>query len=342
MRKLTVAFVATISALSVPADAAENTDVVTFLNGDRLTGEVKSLERGKLRFKTAATDTISIEWDDVAFLTSDQNIQVETERGNRHLGHLSIASNEKQVVVETDAGPIVFDTEGVVLMTPIEEKGLDRIDGDISVGYNFSKASEVQQFQLGVDLDFRTETRIFALEVDAAQSDSEDNDSSQRQSLDLSYTRLRPNRWLTGAVIRLDRNDELGLDLRTSAGIGGGRILRQTNNTTLQLTGGVQLSRENVSAGVSDEDTVEAFGSISWDWFRYDTPELDLSTNLNVFPNLSDSGRVRAEFDISLKWEMVEDLFWELSFYDSYDSDPIVLGAEKNDYGIATSLGWEF
>lgn len=342
MRNFILAVALAHMAISIPTEAAGNNDVVTFLNGDRLTGEVKSLERGKLRFKTAATDTISIEWDDVAFLTSDQNIQIETEEGDRHLGHIATSTDEKRIVVETDAGPIIFDTEHVVLMTPIEEKGLERIDGDISVGYNFSKASEVQQFQLGADLDFRTETRIFALEIDAAQSDSEDNQSSQRQSLDLTYTRLRPNRWLTGAVIRLDRNDELGLDLRTSVGIGGGRILRQTNNTTLQLAGGVQLSRENVSGGVSDEDTVEAFGSLAWDWFRYDTPELDLSTNLHVFPNLSDSGRVRAEFDISLKWEMIEDLFWELSFYDSYDSDPIVLDAEKNDYGIATSLGWEF
>ena len=29
-------------------------------------------------------------------------------------------------------------------------------------------------------------------------------------------------------------------------------------------------------------------------------------------------------------------------FYDSYDSDPLVLGAEENDYGVVTSLGWEF
>ena len=59
--------------------ASADNDVVFFHNGDRLTGEVKSLERGKFRFKTAATDTISIEWDDVAYLSSDQNIQVEWE-----------------------------------------------------------------------------------------------------------------------------------------------------------------------------------------------------------------------------------------------------------------------
>jgi hypothetical protein len=39
---------------------------------------------------------------------------------------------------------------------------------------------------------------------------------------------------------------------------------------------------------------------------------------------------------------MIEDLFWELEFYDSFDSDPVVQGAEENDYGVVTSLGWEF
>ena len=62
--------------LATPAFGAAKTDVVVFKNGDRLTGEVKSLERGRLRFKTDATDTISIEWDDGAYLNSDQNIQV--------------------------------------------------------------------------------------------------------------------------------------------------------------------------------------------------------------------------------------------------------------------------
>jgi hypothetical protein len=63
---------------------------------------------------------------------------------------------------------------------------------------------------------------------------------------------------------------------------------------------------------------------------------------------LSDTGRVRGELDIKLKWEMIEDLFWELSFYDSYDSRPPIpmeIGAEKpvkNDYGIVTSIGYNF
>jgi len=44
-----------------PAAAGKRTDVVTLRNGDRITGEVKRLDRGQLEFKTddAAPSTSS-------------------------------------------------------------------------------------------------------------------------------------------------------------------------------------------------------------------------------------------------------------------------------------------
>ena len=318
------------------------TDVVIFNNGDRLTGAVKSLERGRLRFKTDATGTISIEWDDVAYLSSNQNIQVETDNGKRFFGHLVRSENEFSLIVETGAGPIELDNAEVVLMTPIEQAGVSQLDGDVTAGYNFAKADETTLVNLGLDMRFRTETRIVRLDLDSTVTDSADNESSQRESLDLQYTRLLADRWLLGGVVTLNRNDELGIDLRTSVGGGGGRILSQTNHSSLVLEGGLLATRENLSGSVSDQDTLEAFATVSWDWFRFDSPELDLSTSLQVIPNLTNTGRVRGELDIKLKWEMVEDLFWQLELRDSYDSRPVVVGAEKNDYGVITSLGWEF
>jgi hypothetical protein len=317
-------------------------DVVIFANGDRLTGEVKSLERGKLRFDSAATGTIPVEWDEVVQLTSSQNVQVETESGERYLGSLTAATREGHVVVSGKTGSVELESARIVIMNPIEESRVERIDGNVTAGFNFAKASEVSQVQLGLEFEARGEKRVLGLDLASVTTDSEDSESSQRHSLDLSYLRLRPDRWFTGAVVRLDRNDELGLDLRTSVGAGGGRYIRQTNTSIVSLVGGLQLSRENLNSGIEDEDTVEGFFTLAWDWFRYDTPELDFSTQLQVIPNLTDTGRVRAEFDVSMKWELIPDLFWELGFYDSYDSDPVVPGAEKNDYGITTSLGYGF
>ena len=317
-------------------------DVVTFANGDRLTGEVKSLERGKLRFDSAATGTIPVEWDEVVQLTSSQNVQVETVSGERYLGPLTAATRERYIVISGETGSVELEAARIVVMNPIEESRVERIDGNVTAGFNFAKASKVSQVQLGFEIEARGEKRLLGLDLASVMTDSEDNESSQRHSMDLNYRRLWPERWFTGAVVRLVRNDELGLNLRTSIGAGGGRYIRQTNSSIVSLVGGLQLSRENLNSGIENEDTVEAFVTLGWDWFRYDTPELDLSTQLQVIPNLTNTGRVRAEFDVSMKWELIPDLFWELGLYDSYDSEPVVPGAEKNDYGIVTSLGYGF
>jgi len=357
MRRITAALIAALAAISMPAIAADPTDIVTFVNGDRLTGEFKSLERGRLRFKTAATDTISIEWDNVAFLKSDQNIQVETENGARYLGHLSAATDEKRLVVEMSSGPVVLENEHVILMTPIEGLRRDRIDGDISAGYTFAKAKNVKTTNLSVDLNYRTESRILSVDfdtlvTDSSEDDEEDDDegASEDLSLALEYRRLLPNRWLAAGIVRFERNDELGLDLRSSIGAGGGRILRQSNNSSVSLTGGLFVSREETvvqdialqTEEIVVEDYLEASVTLEWDWFRYDTPELDLTTSLQILPNLTDSGEYRGEFEIELKWEIIEDFFWSLSITDSYDSKVQELEGEKNDYSIITSVGWDF
>ena len=178
--------------------------------------------------------------------------------------------------------------------------------------------------------------------LDTVLTDSATNDASQRQSLDLDYKRLLKNRWLLATTVSLNRNDELGIDMRTSVGGGGGRILRQTDHSSLILEGGLQATREDLTGSTTDEETFEAYATLTWDWFRYDAPELDLSTTFEIIPNLSDTGRVRGELDIKLKWEMIEDLFWQLEFYESYDSRPVAAGAEQNDYGVITSLGYDF
>ena len=136
-----------------------------------------------------------------------------------------------------------------------------------------------------------------------------------------------------------------------SVGAGGGRFLRQTNNSIVLLSGGLLVSREQRTESLGPtqqtddtviQDFLEASVKLQWDWFRYDTPELDLTTTLEFIPNITESGEYRGEFEIELKWEIVEDLFWSLSLSDKYDSKVDPLEGEKNDYSIITSIGWDF
>ena len=322
--------------------AHADTDVIVFENGDRLTGEIKFMERGRLSFETDATGTINIQWDKVASVTSDQNIQVEMISGVRYFGHVKMDEDDSKVVVETDAGPVQLENSRVVKMNPIDQTALRDIDIDVAAGYNFTKASDVQQFNFAINGDYRTRERIISASFSSLFSDSESNDKSQRQILGLNYTRLRANRWLNDASLRFEQNDELGLTLRTSLGSGAGRIIKQSNHALIVLRAGLQVTREDLVGEPEDVDSLESYFSGKLDWFRYDTPELDWSTNLEIIPSLTESGRVRVEFNTNLKWEIIGDLFWQLEFYDSYDSKPPSDTGSSSDHGVITSISYEF
>ena len=76
-----------VVVLNTPA-SAQKTDIVTLANGDRITGEVSSLSRGQLEYKTDDTGTLYIEWDKIATVTSTGQFEVGTSDGRRFVGSL--------------------------------------------------------------------------------------------------------------------------------------------------------------------------------------------------------------------------------------------------------------
>jgi hypothetical protein len=325
-----------------PQPVAAATDVVEFRNGDRLSGDAKSLDRGRLAIETDATGTIYVEWNEVAYLSIDENRQVEVEGGQRYFGKLLRADDAEIIVVETDTEKVELPVDLVIGIYEIDETGFRNLDLNVSLGYNFTKASNVTQFNASADTAYRTRKRIFAAALASSISDSSNNDVSQRQSLDFTYTRLRANQWLNDGGISFDRNDELGLNLRTSLYGGLGRYLVHTNNSIFSVTGGLKATREDSDDEPNDVDSLESYGIVTWQWFRYDSPELDWSTSLEIIPSLTESGRVRGEFDATLSWEIVNDFYWQLEFYDSYDNKPQSSATTSNDYGVTTSISYKF
>ncbi|HET8698831.1 MAG TPA: hypothetical protein VFO94_15185, partial [Gammaproteobacteria bacterium] len=102
-------FAAALSVLvGITAHAA--TDVVTMRNGDRLTGEIKSLDRGKLSFETDATNTIQIEWDHVAALTSLQNFEVTLDDGRIFFGSLLTGGDPSVLSLSTPSTALALPT----------------------------------------------------------------------------------------------------------------------------------------------------------------------------------------------------------------------------------------
>ena len=65
---------------------AQKTDVVVLPNGDRITGEIKGVSRGKLDYSTDDAGRISIEWEKIVRVTSRQSYEVTLRSGQRLFG----------------------------------------------------------------------------------------------------------------------------------------------------------------------------------------------------------------------------------------------------------------
>lgn len=342
-RRAAFVFLASI-ATTETGWAAPKTDVVELLNGDRITCEIKGLEYNRLRVSTHYMSTVYVEWDEVARVQTTQHLLLERTDGVRFYGQLVQGDVDGVLLVEKAVGSPVerVDIGTVVRATPIEGGHLiERLDGYVSAGLDYAKASQRQSIDLAGGLSSRTRAREWSLDGSVNLTDDSAGDTSERYDLQATWRQFQPNRNFYMGFGQLSRNTELDLNLRTLAGAGYGHYFVQTNLAEWVGGAGLAYSHENYTGGETF-DSVEAVLMTSFSIFRYDFPETDIGGSLSLLPSLTQSGRYRAEADLRGKYEFVDDLYFELKVYGSYDSKPPSEDAEKSDYGVVTSLGYSF
>jgi hypothetical protein len=70
----------------------------------------------------------------------------------------------------------------------------------------------------------------------------------------------------------------------------------------------------------------------------YDFKDFNLNTGLKLYAGLSEKGRIRTDYDITLKYDLPWDFYIKTEFTVNYDNQPAVSGNEL-DY-IFTSGFW--
>jgi hypothetical protein len=331
-----------VVALAISAAAHGQSDVALFRNGDRLTGEIKSLDRGRVSFDTPTTGVINLEWDDIDQLFSTTTFELTLDSGERIYGTLAETTGDGEVRVQTATGPMNLPTQTVVRMTPIRSTVVDRIEMRVDLGHSVAKASDLEQGSFGYDFSYRGEARLINFAIDASTSSSESDPSSTRVFTNFNYQRfLEKLDWNPVGIGQLERNDELGIDRRTTFGGGMARYLRDTNQSRIAFGGALVRSfEEDAGSSETTEDT-EALIAMNLEWFRYDEPELDISMAFTAYRRLSGSKEPRGNVDLNVRWEIFKDFFWGVSFYYTYDGQA-ESEEEASDYGSFTSLGWKF
>jgi hypothetical protein len=335
---------ASIAALCLPAlaSAQPKTDVVILGNGDRITGEVKRLDRGRLEFSTDDAGTLYLEWDKlVSVVATARTVEVVTNDGRRFLGSLGVAPPRSIAITGLGESAILAMPE-VTIIRPLGTTFWNKLDGSVDAGFSYSRSSGVAQLNFNSDTIYRKFASQMRLTASLTVTEKDDEDGrDDRGNVEMSYLRYPWREWFVVGAGRFETNESLGLELRSQIGVATGPRLINSNRAQLSFGGGIVFNDE---AGVDVErvQNVEALLLLQTSFYTYDRPKTNLDLSLQYYPSLSNTGRHRLELDAGVKRELLKDLFVALNIYNSYDNRPPNPAADRNDVGIVASIGWTY
>ncbi|MEJ2104293.1 MAG: DUF481 domain-containing protein, partial [Ignavibacteriaceae bacterium] len=221
---------------------AQRTDVVTLLNGDKITGEIKLLQTGLLNFKTDNMGTINIEWIKIDKIRSDKNFEVELDDGRTYYGYIEPGSIEGTLLVKRDSTDVRLFMKYIVKITRIKESFWDILSGYVQLGFSFTKASQIGQLSFGLSGKYRTINHYTELNANSIITTTKKEPTSRKEDISLTYNRFLKSRWFWAGIVGAEENTELGLKLRTSLGGGGGLNVIQTNKELLSTLAGFSIN----------------------------------------------------------------------------------------------------
>jgi Protein of unknown function, DUF481 len=322
--------------------ARAKTDIVTLQNGDRITCRILSLKFGLLQVNSAHEGGISIEWPSVRSIQSNYSFRVEKFGGEHFAGAISTDPDGKNLLVGTGGDTVTIPMQEVTRMLPYESDFWQRINGSVAFGYNFTRSSDVSQLTFQFNGNYSDESREAQLNAQFASTRSSSGDDSTQTDIasNLFFLRPGPNFW--GLLNELQRDQNLGIDGRVVLGSVLGRHLYQTGDARLLGVAGLAVDQEWAVDGGKSHSSLESVFGGQWRVFKFTYPKINLNTSLLLFPSITDTPRVRATLNVTLTFKLTDRFSLKLTNFGNYDSRPPSAQAVTLDYGVTTSIAYEF
>ncbi len=327
--------------------SAAHADTVVVETGDRLNGEIRKLEDGKLHLDTSYAGSILIEWEKITEIISDSAYQLETETGHRLQGTIHLRNGNIRIVgdeVEEEA-PASLVTKIVRLEDNKPPGFWKTLDGTVGLGYSFGHGNSDQtQVALSGRADYRQDHYAIHGDLDSIFATLDDAERQSRHALNTRYDRFLSSRVFAFGLVALERNFRQRLDLRSRLGGGFGWNLVKDRKSTFDVLTGFTWTNEQfrTEEGENLPRSNTGEGLFGFEWKSSALWGVRLSTRLTAHPNLVETGRYRIEYDSEVRIPLVAGFTWNFRLFDRFDSRPPQANILRNDYGMLSTLGFSF
>jgi len=326
-------------------------DQIVLKNGDTLTGSIVKKDGDKLTIKSEFLGEVSMPWSAVKSVRSDEPLTVELPNDQKAVGKVTTEGDTLQVVTATETRTAVLSAVGN-MRNPAEQRTFERLQHpgllELWTGY----------FDMGLALargNARTDTlttnfnasRVtrhdkITLTFNQLYGSSRLNGVTSTTANALrggwSYDRDLTRRLFVNVFNQYEHDQFQSLDLRFVLGGGLGLNAIKTPSTTLAFLGGANYARESFSTGLHRDSAEGYFGD---DFLHKVSAATSITQTFRIFPNITNSGEYRVNFDVGAVTALKKWLGWQVSITDRFISNPLP-GRQRNDLLLSTGLRVSF
>lgn len=352
-------------ALSVTllVSLAASAETVTLKNGDHITGTVVKSDGKTLVVKTDYAGDLTIKWASIDNLSSEKKLFVATP--DKRMVSGTVATQDADLVVTTGSGTVHVPKASVGVIRSEEEEADYEASlhpslshnwaGGLNFGFALARGnSKTKNLNLGFNAVRPTNNDKITMYANSVYSTNDLSTASPHVTAKTIFGGIRYDRNIAPRLFVFGAGDFLTDDLQSlnlrsilTGGLGFHAI--KTDDTTLDLLGGVNYTREKYGiihqiAPLQDfpEHTNTFAGLTLGDELNHKLGASSLFTQrFYYYPNLNNGGGYRTALDLGFSTKLNKWLGWQTGFSDRYTSKPAGNNL-KNDVLFTTGLSLTF
>lgn len=333
-------------------------DIVTLSNGDRVSGTILESNEQSLKMKAEFLGEVTIDWSAVVAVEAPDKLYVTSGAGQTLVGPVKTDDDKLQVKTPSSGEVEIPLSEVAVLRNEEAElayqASIERLRNpkltDFWRGF----------FDTGLALTAgNAETSSFTNAAGATRSTKRDTiklyftsvfakaDLGQEEGSVATANAIRggsryelnvSDKMFTFGFVDLEFDEFQSLDLRNVLGGGVGYHMVKNDRMTFDLFGGASYNQEffknDITRRSAEIVTGEEFT------FRVND-RTSINERLAFYPNMSNTGEYRLQFDSSVTTDIFKWLGWNITLSDRFLSNPVP-GRQKNDILLTTGVRMVF
>jgi len=367
MRRITVLRITVLCVFLCVSASAVLADQVTLKNGDRLTGTIVKSDAKTLLLKSDFAGDVNLQWDAVTSIVSSQTLHIALKDGQTIVGTVTTDDGKLEVATK-DTGAVAASKDAVVAVRNDDEQKAydDQIErlrhphltdfwsGLLDTGLSLTRGnSESLSYSLSGKAARVTDRDKIVVYTTAIYANSSVNglNSTTAHAIrggirgDLNVS----DKLFVFGFTDFEFDQFQDLDLRNTVGGGLGYHVVNTKNTSFDVFAGGDYDQAFYGA-LAATATAPATPSVTRKTGEIVVGETfnakinnrtTLTERFSIYPNVSDTGTYRLQFDATAATKLKNWLSWQVTYSDRFQNNPLP-GFKTNDLILTTGVRLTF